>query len=100
MKEKKELKKLNLEKEEIINLNEYEMDAVKGGSSAVCISASAAVITAVKETYEFGEARSWWTCDGAPTPTPTPTPTPAPTSITGGNGGGPLAPTISTTWEL
>ncbi len=100
MKEKKELKKLNLEKEEIINLNEYEMDAVKGGSTPACVSAVTAVITAIKETYEFGEARSLWTCGAAPTPTPTPTPAPTPAPTIGGNCGCTLAPTMSTTWEL
>lgn len=77
MKEQKELKKLNLEKEEIINLNEYEMDAVKGGSTWACSIASVAL------TYEIGKDSSWWNCQTpapAQTPTSASTPTPTPTS--------------------
>lgn len=97
MKEKKELKKLNLEKEEIINLNEYEMEAVKGGSTYKCyIETAISAIGLTIETYKLGKEESWWRC-ATPEPTPTPTPTP-----TGGNCGCGCGCTLApnTFWEL
>ncbi|WP_303010558.1 class I lanthipeptide [uncultured Bacteroides sp.] len=40
MEEKKKLKKLVLKKEEIVNLNDYEMGAIRGGSWSQIISKS------------------------------------------------------------
>ncbi|MCC8145534.1 MAG: TIGR04149 family rSAM-modified RiPP [Bacteroidales bacterium] len=71
MKENKELKKLDLQKQEIINLNEQEMDSLKGGSSAACVASVTMTIQTAIETYNLGKEESWWNC---PTTTPTPDP--------------------------
>lgn len=40
MEEKKKLKKLVLKKEEIVNLNDYQMRQIQGGSTYLCIAKS------------------------------------------------------------
>ncbi|MGV8090709.1 MAG: class I lanthipeptide [Mangrovibacterium sp.] len=61
----KKLKKLQLKKETIANLNDHEMNLVKGGSSYVCsvISAVSATVASVVESYNYGEDQSWWGCE-------------------------------------
>ncbi|MDR0231250.1 MAG: class I lanthipeptide [Dysgonamonadaceae bacterium] len=61
MSEKKKLKKLTLRKEEIVNLNDYEMNVVQGGgSSLACVTAVSAFSIA---GYSLGKEESWWNCD-------------------------------------
>jgi len=68
MEGKKKLKKLTLRKESIINLNDYEMNIMRGGtdSALACATAVVSAVTAVVETayqgYELGVEKSWWDC--------------------------------------
>lgn len=64
MDEKKRLKKLVLKKEEIVNLNDYQMGEMKGGISAGCAAASvvSAVVSASIAVYTLGKEESWWRC--------------------------------------
>lgn len=67
MEKKKKLKKLVLKKEEIVNLNEYQMKQIQGGSTYVCVAKSiaeslAASISVVVSVYETGKETSVWTC--------------------------------------
>ena len=67
MNEKKKLKKLVLKKEEIVNLNDFQMGQMKGGSSVPCSSAGCAgsviaSITLSIEVYSLGKEESWWNC--------------------------------------
>jgi hypothetical protein len=65
MKPKKRLKELTLKKEAIVNLNDYEMGQVEGGSSWGCsISIS---ILSVEITYDITKS-NWWMCE-VPQPT-------------------------------
>jgi len=66
----KKLKKLQLKKETIANLNDYEMGLIKGGSSYVCsvISAVSATVASAVESYNYGEDHSWWNCPPDPQP--------------------------------
>lgn len=59
------LKKLQLRKTEIANLNDDQMFGIQGGSSAPCgyISAVTAVTALTVETYNLGKENSAWTCD-------------------------------------
>jgi len=56
----KTLKKLTLNKEEIVNLNDFEMRNLKGGTSLVC----GCIETAVQsiQGYIGGGQLSWWNC--------------------------------------
>jgi len=48
-------KKLNLKKTTIVNLNDYELNNIKGGSSWACIAAGLAnVATIIIETQDQG----------------------------------------------
>lgn len=67
MEEKKKLKKLVLKKEEIVNLNDYQMRQIQGGSTYWCIAQSvietvAASISIVESVYQTGKETSVWTC--------------------------------------
>ena len=64
MEKKKKLKKLVLRKEEIVNLNDYEMNNAKGGSTAWCGWSAFTVGTFLLTiaAYDFGENHSWWNC--------------------------------------
>lgn len=63
MNEKKKLKKLVLKKEEIVNLNDYQMEQMKGGSTWGCSIASAALIYEIgKDIYSAGKDASMWNC--------------------------------------
>ena len=62
MNEKKKLKKLVLKKEEIVNLNDYQMGQMKGGSSWPCAGSIAGSIATSIEVYSLGKEESWWTC--------------------------------------
>lgn len=69
MVEKKKLKKLVLKKEEIVNLNDFQMGQAKGGgSSAKCVSfvleSLSAVVDASIAGYNLGKEESWWKCGG------------------------------------
>lgn len=60
MEERKKLKRLSLKKEEIVNLNEYQMEQMKGGSSYVCSFIASVELTIA--TYSLGKDESWWNC--------------------------------------
>ena len=68
MNEKKKLKKLVLKKEEIVNLNDYQMGQMKGGSSVPCSSVGCAIASAIsiyeigKDIYNAGKDDSKWHC--------------------------------------
>lgn len=65
MNEKKKLKKLVLKKEEIVNLNDYQMGQMKGGvmSSWACSIASIAFTYDItKNVYDSGKDESKWNC--------------------------------------
>lgn len=68
MNEKKKLKKLVLKKEEIVNLNDYQMGQMKGGSSMPCSSTPCAIASVAltweigKEIYNAGKDASKWDC--------------------------------------
>lgn len=66
MNEEKKLKKLVLKKEEIVNLNDYQMGQMKGGSSWPCAKSvieSVSIIFSVADTiYGHGKEESWWNC--------------------------------------
>ena len=67
----KNLKKLSFAKEELVNLNEYEMSHIKGGeagtttvtkitkSSKACAESATATINL---TYDITKDASWWMC--------------------------------------
>lgn len=61
------LKKLQLKKTEIANLNDEQMFKIQGGSTMICgytIAVSIATISAtVSITYDYGGDASWWNCD-------------------------------------
>lgn len=60
MEKKKKLKKLKLNKVEIVNLNDQELAQLQGGSSIQC---SARVLSVVAAGYDLGEDYSWWYCE-------------------------------------
>lgn len=63
MEEKKMLKKLVLKKEEIVNLNEYQMKQIQGGSTYWCIAKSIIeTIASAVSVYEAGKEISVWNC--------------------------------------
>lgn len=66
MEEKKKLKKLVLKKEEIVNLNDYQMRQIQGGSTYPCVKSIietvAASISIVTSVYETGKEASAWNC--------------------------------------
>lgn len=61
MEEKKKLKKLVLKKEEIVNLNEYQMKSIQGGSGWYCETVSIGVELSIG-VYNEGKEQSWWRC--------------------------------------
>lgn len=64
MDEKKKLKKLVLKKEEIVNLNDYQMGQAKGGSTWGCSIASVVSLYDIgKDIYGYGKEESWWKCE-------------------------------------
>lgn len=64
MDEKKKFKKLVLKKEEIVNLNDYQMGQAKGGSTVGCSIASVFSLYEVgKDIYSAGKDTSWWNCE-------------------------------------
>ena len=70
MDKKRKLKKFEVRKEEIINLNDYEMNTLKGGSTQGCaaVSAVTAVTALTVATYGYGQGQSWWACPPPPPP--------------------------------
>lgn len=63
MEEKKKLKKLVLKKEEIVNLNDYQMRQIQGGSTYVCVAETIiGSIATIIEGYGLGKDESWWRC--------------------------------------
>lgn len=67
MEEKKKLKKLVLKKEEIVNLNDYQMKQIQGGSTYLCIAKSiidsvAASISIIVSVYETAKETSVLNC--------------------------------------
>ena len=69
----KKLKKLSLKKEEIINLNDFEMNVVRGGTFDSGVGEATAIVTAVTAVveagiavYDEGEKQSWWNCPPVP----------------------------------
>lgn len=65
----KQLKKLSLEKKEVVNLNDFQMNNIKGGSTFACaapIIESVASVLGIAETvmsiYTNGKNESWWNC--------------------------------------
>lgn len=68
MDEKKKLKKLVLKKEEIVNLNDYQMRQAIGGSTAPCavqsiIETVASIFSIATSVYEYGKDQTWWTVE-------------------------------------
>lgn len=69
---KRSLGKLELKKTRIANLNEDELDSVRGGttpalsalaaSSWQCVGGSIAAATATIGAYSVGQEQSWWNC--------------------------------------
>lgn len=59
----KKLRKLSLNKEEIVNLNNFEMRDLKGGSTYAC-AVETALLTyeVITITYDAGQQASWWQC--------------------------------------
>lgn len=60
--EKKKLTKLVLNKEKIVNLNDYQMNSLKGGSTLGCIYGSVTILTAVAT---YGQDISLYTCEAS-----------------------------------
>lgn len=60
----KKLKKLVLKKEEIVNLNDYEMNVMRGGTGSVCETISIATVVSglIIAGYTLGKEESWWNC--------------------------------------
>lgn len=66
----KKLKKLSLNKEEIVNLNNFEMRDLKGGSSIPCtVGYALATYELIKDGYNAGQQASWWQCTPPESPT-------------------------------
>jgi natural product precursor len=70
MEQKKVLRKLTLNKEEIVNLNDFEMRNLRGGTDSVAICAVTAIVSAVSAVasavgvgYTIGKDNSNWNCD-------------------------------------
>lgn len=66
----KQLKKLSLEKKEVVNLNDFQMNNIKGGSTAGCaisvIETVASIVSIAEGTitiYDHGKDKSWWNCE-------------------------------------
>ena len=82
----KQLKKLSLEKKEVVNLNDFQMNNIKGGSTAVCatvpivesVASVVSIVGTVISIYVDGKGESWWNCKPEPTPAPAPAPAPEP----------------------
>ncbi len=66
MKEKKQIKRLKLKKEEIVNLNEFQMNQIKGGATpSIVWSVIKSVIESVASAYSIytaGKEESLWNC--------------------------------------
>lgn len=64
MNEKRKFKKLVLKKEEIVNLNDYQMGQMKGGGSTWgCFIASVSFCYEIgKDVYSAGKDASMWNC--------------------------------------
>lgn len=66
MENKKKLKRLVLKKEEIVNLNDYQMKEIQGGSSAACaksiLESAVSIYSAVRSIYDLGKEFSYWNC--------------------------------------
>ena len=60
MEPKKSLKKLSINKEEVVNLNDQNMEQLQGGSTFICVTVSATVSI----VYDVTKS-NFWTC---PTP--------------------------------
>lgn len=66
MENKKKLKRLVLKKEEIVNLNDYQMKEIQGGTSWPCvksiIESVASGYSVIKSIYDGGKEFSYWNC--------------------------------------
>lgn len=62
----KKLKKLELRKTEIANLNDDEMYQIQGGSTWPCAVGSAVVASVISITFEYGQYASAWMCEPGP----------------------------------
>ena len=62
MEGKKKLKKLVLKKEEIVNLNDYQMRKIQGGSTYECATSVIDTIGLSIDIYRLGKEASWWRC--------------------------------------
>lgn len=67
MKEKKSIKRLQLKKEEIVNLNDFQMNQIKGGASPSAIAYSiykvSEVVSLTYSLYDMGHEFSLWNCE-------------------------------------
>jgi natural product precursor len=59
----KRLKKLSLNKELVVNLNDSDMNRLKGGSSWYC--GTVATLISIVQSYGMGQEQSWWVCGGS-----------------------------------
>lgn len=57
--ENKKMKKMQLKKIELINLNAQELNQLQGGSSVQC---GAKILSLVAGGYDIGVDYSWWDC--------------------------------------
>jgi natural product precursor len=68
MEQRKVLRKLTLNKEEIVNLNDFEMRNLKGGTGAICaIYESIQSVVQSLQGYQTGGELSLWSCEPTPT---------------------------------
>jgi len=65
MKDVNKLTVLDFKKEQLVNLNDEEMSAVKGGLSSIGCS-----IASVAFSYVYGKDASWWRCKKDTPPEP------------------------------
>ena len=64
----KQLKKISLEKKNIVNLSDHQMRNIKGGDTTVgpictVVSVATAVVASAIEGYNLGKDESWWNCE-------------------------------------
>lgn len=63
----RKLKKLTLNKEAIVNLNDLEMQQIQGGSTWPCVQSIIETISVVGGVayggYELTKENSWWNCN-------------------------------------
>ena len=69
----KKIKKLTLNKEEIINLNNFEMNASKGGNTTTTTTTVTPIITPitispVSIVDNYGQEQSYWNCPASQDP--------------------------------